>query len=306
MADQSRPRIAWVTGSAGFIGGHVARRLRDDGWTVTGLDRSTVRTSDHIVGALSVSTLEAALKVSGPPQFIFHGAGTSLVGDSMRDPDASLRDTVVTTETLLAFMLEHMPWARMVYPSSAAVYGGTTDVTPIHEDRPANPMSVYGTHKVAAEKACIAAAEEGLSVGIMRLFSVYGPGLRKQLPWDLGQKLIAGKGRVELFGTGLETRDFLHVSDVAALVALLAGAKFSAPLIVNGGTGIATRVNAFASLFANLLDIKCEIAFNGTARAGDPQHYQADIGRLQTLGFVPQITLDDGLADYAAWIKAAQ
>lgn len=302
MAAREQP-LAWVTGSSGFIGETVARYLGGQGWAVVGIDRIPALRTIHVAGDLSPATFSKAIEVAGPPALVFHGAGGSSVGESVRDPETSLRDTVTATQELLDFLLTRAPASKVVFPSSAAVYGAA-DAVPLAEDRPANPVSPYGHHKLAAEGLCIDAAKRGLRVAVVRLFSVYGPGLRKQLPWDLAQKLFAGASHIELSGTGAETRDFLHVEDVAALTAFLGSLRFDAPLIVNGGTGVATRVDDFAELLARSLGKRVTIAFNGQTRAGDPQHYRADTARLHALGFTPQIGLAAGLAGYAGWLTA--
>lgn len=302
MAARTQP-VAWVTGSSGFIGETVARYLGAQGWTVVGIDRIPALRTIHVAGELSPATFSKAIEIAGPPALVFHGAGGSSVGESVRDPAASLRDTVTATQVVLDFLLARAPASKVVFPSSAAVYGAA-GAAPLAEDRPANPVSPYGHHKLAAEGLCIDAAKRGLQVAVVRLFSVYGPGLRKQLPWDLAQKLFAGASQVELSGTGAETRDFLQIEDVAALTAFLAGQRFDAPLIVNGGTGVATRIDAFAALLMRSLGKRARITFNGETRAGDPQHYRADISRLRALGFTPQIGLAAGLARYARWLTA--
>lgn len=304
MAGREKP-VAWVTGSAGFIGRNVAGHLEDQGWSVVGIDRAAAPRSIHVAGELSPPPFTQALDALGPPALVFHAAGGSSVGESVRDPAASLRDTVTATEVLLDFLVRRAPSAKVVFPSSAAIYGAA-DAVPLAEDRPANPVSPYGHHKLAAEGLCAQAATHGLQVAIVRLFSVYGPGLRKQLPWDLALKLAAGTPHIELSGTGAETRDFLNVEDVAALTVFLAGARFATPLIVNGGTGVATRVDAFAALLAKALGKQTRVTFNGETRAGDPQHYQADVARLRGLGFTPRVDLATGIARYADWIMTQE
>lgn len=302
MAPSGR-RVAWVTGSAGFIGRNVAQHLRAQGWETLGIDRAAPGT--QVTGELSAATFAKALEVLGPPAAVFHGAGGSSVGESVRDPTASRRDTVTATEILLDFLLARAPAAKVIFPSSAAVYGAA-DAVALAEDRPANPVSPYGEHKLAAEGLCLSAARAGLRVAVVRLFSVYGPGLRKQLPWELALKIMSANPEIALFGTGAETRDFLAVEDVARLTAFLAGAPFEGALIVNGGTGVATTVDAFAKLLAGTLGKTPRITFNGQVRPGDPRHYQADITKLRALGFSPKVDLATGLGRYADWLRVQQ
>ncbi len=295
--------IAWVTGAAGFIAPHVMRRLSRGGWRVVGLDRApAIDVADKVVGEIAAATLDAAARLAGVPSLVFHAAGTGTVEDSTRDPAASRRDNVSTTEVVLDWLRLKAPKATFILCSSAAVYGNAGD-GPLPEDIVPTPISVYGRDKAAAEHAALSAAQEGRRVAILRLFSVYGPGLRKQLPWELGRKL-AGPAPVELFGTGAETRDFFEVSDVAELVAFLARLPFASPLIVNGGTGTATRIADFVAAFAAAAGSAAALSFNGAARADDPVHLYADRSRLDALGFTPRAgSLQAGVRAYVAWLK---
>jgi UDP-glucose 4-epimerase len=297
-------RVAWVAGAAGFIGPHVAARLERDGWRVIRIDRVQVPDASGVVGEIAPPVLDEAARRAGAPALVFHATGAGTVGASARDPAGSRRDTVASVETVVGWLRVHAPSALFILPSSAAVYGNA-GARPLSEDTPLAPISVYGHHKMDAERAALAAAEHGLRVAILRLFSVYGPGLRKQLPWELSRKLLANPARLELFGAGDETRDYFAVSDVAELVAFLARGTVSMPLVVNGGTGVPTHIAAFAAAFAKAWGAAPEIAFNGEARAEDPRHLYADTSRLTALGFAPQGQLQQGLRAYVAWLREA-
>ena len=147
----------------------------------------------------------------------------------------------------------------------------------------------------------------GLSCLVLRLFSVYGPGLRKQLLWDLCQRLAASPAIVELSGTGDELRDWTHVEDVLrAIEATFALAASDVP-IFNVGTGRATSVREVAQMVIDAFGtagIRSELRFNGKVRAGDPFSLVADPARLRTLGFEWRITPQQGIADYVQWFRA--
>ena len=129
------------------------------------------------------------------------------------DPFADFQRTVGSTAALLEYIRVDCPGAALVYPSSAAVYGHAVQL-PMQEDGPLRPVSPYGVHKKFAEDLirshCVMF---GLRASIVRLFSIYGEGFRKQLLWDACRKLLAGER--EFFGIGDETRDWLHVDDAS-------------------------------------------------------------------------------------------
>jgi UDP-glucose 4-epimerase len=295
--------LAWITGASGFIGGHVTQRFLEAGWSVIGIDRDPVEGGrfPHIATEVGRVSLQTAFDRLGPPQAVFHGAGNGSVGRSIADPAMCRRDTLDSTLRLLDFLIVKAPDCRIVFPSSAAIYGAASQ-TILSEDCLPNPVSPYGEHKLAAEEACLEAAKAGQPVAILRMFSVYGPGLRKQLPWELGRKLLSGD-KATLFGTGDEVRDFFCVTDAARLIFDLATTARPTPLIVNGGTGIGTTVASFAEIFGQALGHITRVKFNGEERNGDPKTYLADTTRLDALGFRATVNLRDGLAEYAQWLK---
>lgn len=165
-----------------------------------------------------------------------------------------------------------------------------------------NPVSPYGVHKLMAEQLCRSyAGNYDISIAVVRLFSVYGPGLRKQLLWDASKKITEGENG--FFGSGDETRDWLHISDVVTLLAL-AGEKASSDCpVVNGGTGEDTTVRAvLLELFA-AYGQNGSPKFSGANRVGDPVHYVADITRARAWGWNPRVAWRDGVCQYAKWFK---
>jgi UDP-glucose 4-epimerase len=138
----------------------------------------------------------------------------------------------------------------------------------------------------------------GLRTIVLRYFSIYGPGLRKQVIWDIVRRIRAGERRIELFGTGRETRDFLHVEDAVDLLHLVISRATEPHTIVNGGSVTATTVAEIAMIISGALSSDVSITFNGQERAGDPQHFQACTTKAASLGFRPRMSLREGLPQY--------
>jgi UDP-glucose 4-epimerase len=154
-----------------------------------------------------------------------------------------------------------------------------------------------------AEKLCESYSRQyGLSTAIVRLFSVYGAGLRKQLLWDACNRLARGETRFS--GTGAERRDWLNVEDAAELLLHAAERASAACPVANGGSGIAVPVRDVLQLVAHSLGRAEGLEFNGEGRRGDPAHYHADVTVARTWGWEPRIDWRAGVQAFADWFKA--
>lgn len=305
----------WITGAKGFIGRHVAQAFANAGWHALGIGHgswSEVEARSYglttwVESEITHGSLSALCEDTGRPDAIFHAAGGSSVGQSVAHPLRDFDRTVRTTAVLLDAVRCLAPDAMMILPSSAAVYG-MAGSGPISETDSLAPVSPYGVHKCMTEQLVTGARQFfGLRYAIVRYFSVYGPGLRKQLLWDLAQKLSTRPEEIVLSGTGDETRDFLHVQDAARFAVTLVDkvATLNA-LTVNGGSGSSVTVRHVAETLGHLLSPETRIRFNGTPRAGDPLHYQSDTRLMSSAGFRPAQGLDNGLVGYADWFMRAE
>lgn len=281
---------AIVTGASGFIGSAVVRALRASGHEVREVGTSTTSAplNAERIGALGVFDL------------LVHCAGGSSVSASVDDPQADFQKTVPPFTLLLEHIRKHTRGARVVLLSSAAVYGDAPD-RPTVETSAIAPVSPYGVHKRMCEDLCLSYGKlYGISSVVLRLFSVYGAGLRKQLLWDAAQKVR--RGDLAFAGTGDETRDWLHVDDAASLVVAAAPHASTSVPILNGAAGEGVTVRRVLELLLAELGSGSP-TFSGIARRGDPRHYCADIRAARALGWSPRVELARGIADYAAWFR---
>ena len=296
--------VAFVTGAAGFLGGAVAAAWVRAGWRVAGFDTTpgwSGGCAHWITGEVHRDALARAAAEIGAPEVMFHAAGGSSVGASVADPEGDFARTVLSVRETLAFLKAEAPGARLIYPSSAAVYGAASSDS-LPESASLRPISPYGRHKLQAETEI---ADAGLEAVILRFFSLYGPGLRKQLLWDLARRLATSPSQLELSGTGEERRDFLYLDDAVRLVGLAAGADSEGgPRVLNGGRGEAIRVRHAAETLARAFEVDAAIAFSGETRAGDPAALVADISEARALGFSPSVAFEDGAKRFARWFAA--
>ncbi len=300
-------KTALITGVAGFLGRYVARHFVKEGWRVVGLDDvppENVQLSSVAFHRMQLpSTALAELLHAAPPDVCVHCAGRASVGLSMSDPASDFRGNAALTFELLDALRQHAPQCRFVLLSSAAVYGNPATL-PVAEDHPIAPLSPYGYHKRQAELLC----EEfsriyGLPTASARIFSAYGPGLRRQVVWDVCEKVLT-TGRLTLHGTGGESRDFIHAADIARALFLIAGKAPCAGEVYNLASGRAVTIDELAAIVLAALGSRVEPVFNGTATPGDPLHWRADIAKLGALGFAPAISLEQGVRAVASWCAA--
>ncbi len=291
--------VVFVTGGAGFLGGAVAAAFVRAGWRVAGFDLTAGWAggcAHWITGEVHRDELAKAAAEVGTPEIVFHAAGGSSVGASLADPETDFARTVLSVRETLAFVSAHAPVARLIYPSSAAVYGAAA-AGPVEETEWLQPISPYGRHKLQAE---FDIARSGVNAVVLRFFSLYGPGLRKQLLWDLAGRLAAKPERLELSGSGEEVRDFLFIDDALRLVGIAAS---SPSAIFNGGRGEAVTVREAAGALARALGSDAQIGFSGETRLGDPQTLVADIGAARKQGFEAKVSLEEGVRRYARWFS---
>jgi UDP-glucose 4-epimerase len=281
--------VVVVTGAAGFIGSRVASVLADDGWDVVPAGRPL-----HEIPSPAFAQIFDEHDV----RLVIHSAGPASVQASVSDPRSDRAGSVDVTRELLA-LLEHFGEPpQLLVVSSAAVYG-EPQTLPVSETAVPTPISPYGRHRLEVEQLAL---RSRVPTAIARVFSAYGQGLRRQVLWDIARKAIAG-GPVELWGTGAESRDFVHVEDVGRALSVIARGSAFENDIYNVGSGEETTIAALAELLLAALRSGETAAFRGVEREGDPARWLADIHRLQALGWSPSVALPDGVARYAEWVQ---
>jgi UDP-glucose 4-epimerase len=302
----------WITGAKGFIGRYLARELADAGYVVNGIGHGALDDAEKqrlglqiwLNGEIDAANLNALAAGDGLPSKVFHLAGGSSVGLSIAQPFEDFSRTVASTARLLEWLRVSAPECRLIAASSAAVYGAEHE-GPISENAAPAPMSPYGQHKLMMEKLCESyAATFGIRGTVVRLFSVYGPHLRKQLLWDICSRLRQDQRALVLGGTGAEMRDWTDVRDVARLLAHIGEMpQQKAYLVINGGSGCGTSVADIASMLVKNWGSQTGLTYSGVSRAGDPASLVADDACLRQSPFDWRISVEQGLSNYVKWFK---
>jgi UDP-glucose 4-epimerase len=300
--------VILVTGAYGFVGRHVARAAAYNGAEVYGIGHgSWIRSEWEEWGLSDWHTADISLDnlvvYGGMPDIIIHCASGASVPFSIAHPAKDFQRSVNTSLSVLEYIRLQQPSAFLVMPSSAGVYGSVSK-QPIAVDEPLNPVSPYGLHKKFAEELARSYSKNYcLNIAIVRLFSVYGPGLRKQLLWDACNRMSTGN--FTFAGTGLETRDWIHVQDAANLLLLAAYQASSNIPIANGGSGEAPTVRQVLVILSEIICNNKLPQFTGQQRLGDPIHYCADIAEALSWGWSPCHHWIAGIAEYANWYQEA-
>ncbi|MHB1043966.1 MAG: NAD-dependent epimerase/dehydratase family protein [Eubacteriales bacterium] len=302
---------ALVTGGAGFIGSHIIDALVEAGAHVAALDDlSTGRAENVRPGVLlyRMSVRDEGLDgviASEKPDVVYHQAARVSVPASIRDPLADAGTNLLGTLNLIEACLRSGA-PKIVFASSAAVYGRPAYL-PLDEKHPALPLAPYGASKLAAEMYLdMYARARGLSYTVLRYANVYGP--RQDALGEGGvaavfaDKLRRGE-RPVIFGDGGQTRDFVHVRDVAA--ANMLAAERGGGQVFNVGTGAGVTVNALWEEFRRTagkipfykFNHHCPEPVYAPPRPGDIRHscLLPDKAR-QALGWQPKVALAEGLA----------
>lgn len=299
-------KTALVTGAAGFLGRYVAAHFAENGWRVVGLDDAEA--GDSFGPGVTFHRLRlpdsrlGEILASAAPDVCVHCAGAASVGGSLVDPGADFRGNAVLTFEMLEALRRHAPRCRFLLLSSAAVYGNPITL-PVSEGHAPGPLSPYGFHKLQSEMLCTEYSRFfDISTAVVRIFSAYGPGLRRQVIWDICERALT-IGTLALHGTGRESRDFIHAADIARGLLLLAESGAAMGDIYNLSSGREVTIEELARLL--LAELAPEVApvFDGAATPGNPLNWRADISKIAALGFAPEITLEDGVREVACWSR---
>lgn len=290
-----------IIGAKGFIGSHCAAYFsaNHEVWQCDiVVDYTTPNyllldaTNSNYEEIFATTTFDVCINCSG----------AASVPDSIKHPQRDFNLNTFTVFKQLDAIRTQSPQCKYVHISSAAVYGNPISL-PIKENHPLVPISPYGRHKKMGEEI----AEEfytqfGLNTSSLRVFSAYGPGLKKQLFWDLYHKQKT-TNNITLFGTGRESRDFIYITDlVQALACIIQKADFKGE-VINVANGEELSIEKVATIFYQLVNEKVKVNFGGEERKGDPINWVADITKLHQLGYQQKVSIEQGLLNYVKWLK---
>ena len=333
---QDRPLL--VTGAAGFIGFHVARRLMAEGHRVIGFDNLNDYYDPHLKearlkelqkhngfefvrGDLSDRDAMAKLFAQGQFHYVIHLAAQAGVRYSLINPEAYGQSNLIGFLNMLEMCRQHSI-AHLVYASSSSVYGANAKVPFAVDDGTDHPLSLYAATKKANEGMAHAYANMfGLKSTGLRFFSVYGPWGRPDMAmWLFTEAIMQGKP-LKLFNKGDMKRDFTYVDDIVEAITRLifipaepdphwsalnpnAATSFVPHRLYNIGNHTPVRVDHLVHLIEEAVGKKAIIE-HAPMQQGDVYETYADVSALtKATGFEPHTPIEKGVRAFVDWYKA--
>ena len=290
-----------IVGSKGFIGSHCVDffNKQNEVWECDVIADYNRR---NYIWIDSVDT--DFLEIFGNHKFdvCVNCSGAANVPFSLNKPYNDFKLNTLNVFKLLEAIRLHNTECKFLTMSSAAVYGNPVSL-PIYATHKASPVSPYGYHKVYAERIC----EEysrfwGVKTCCVRIFSAYGPRLKKQLFWDMYNKFCQDE-IIELWGTGKESRDFIYVSDlISAIDLVIRKCNFQGNMI-NLANGNQITIREVSDTFIKVMGSNKKVIFNGEERKGDPINWEADITEIKNWGYTQKVPLEEGIRKYIEWLN---
>ena len=328
------PKRIFVTGTAGFIGFHLAQRLLADGHSVTGYDGVTnyydvslkrarlALLAEHPNFTFVEAMLEDGARVKealagSRAQLVFHLAGQAGVRYSIDHPQSYVQSNLVGTSNVLEAARETPP-EHLIFASTSSVYGGNTKIPFAETDRADSPVSLYAATKKSGEAMVHSYSHLwGIAATSVRFFTVYGPWGRPDMALFKFVSAIQADKAIDIYGEGKMRRDFTYVDDLVDALVRLAGKppvkgqpvkgdslSAVAPYrVVNIAGGKPSELMAFVAAVESAMGKPAKRNML-PMQQGDVVATQSDTALLHELiGEVPETPIEVGVARFVEWYR---
>jgi UDP-glucose 4-epimerase len=284
-----------VTGANGLIGRAICEYFELHDFVFTAVSRSKNNYCYSRYLELDLTIPGSLDNVLDNNTIVFHCASSTDVRASVEDPYSDLQSNFL----LFFQVLESIKRCKssLVFMSSGSVYNDKF-VLPKNEDSNVCPSSPYSAGKLSAEYYCKVYVELfDLDIKIMRIFSIYGVGIKRFVIFDLISKLASKPSYLKIKGSGEEMRDFIHISDLVNACCFVA--EYGKPgEVYNVASGKSISIINLAILIKDLMNLgDIEIIKDSASFSGDNKALIADISKLEMLGFKNNKTFIGGLSE---------
>lgn len=287
-----------IIGSNGFIGKAIYNYFSGF-FNIHGVDivKSNQTSFTQINSISDLENLEGINTFN----FIINATGSADVRRSNEFPLNDFEKNTLNVYEILSIIKIKNPKSKFINISSGGVYGNKNSAV-IETDK-LNPVSTYGFNKKMAENICEHFYNQfKISSYSLRIFSAYGPGLKRQLFWDLYKKSL-NTNQIELYGDSTDYRDFIYIGDICEFIKIIIDKNISGYHVFNLSSGLLTTIESAVKCFYKILDKNIKYSFSGNSLQGYPKGIFADISKANKIGFVPKYTLEQGLKKTIEWIK---
>jgi len=295
-----------VTGGAGFIGRHCVKSLLEKNFQVTIFDNFSNSSEDMVSDLLNdganlvkgdITVQDEVSKVISGHDVVIHLAAKNSVEESIKFPEQTFATNVDGTKNILESCVKHNI-KNLIATSSAAVYGETQNL-PISENHKTSPSSPYGESKLKMEQLIQSFSKKhNLNSIIFRIFNVYGKGQSPEYAGVITKFLekISKNESLEIFGDGLQTRDFVSIYDVGDAINLsISNMGEKRGNVFNIASGKSISIIDLAKLIL-LISKKNPEIIHSPLKSKDIRFSQANIDLAKKeLGFFPKIELKQGI-----------
>lgn len=306
----------FITGIAGFIGFHLALKLKTLGFEVLGYDNFNAyydpllkkeralllkeQNIEIIEGDLvDFIRLEKSLSTF-KPHFVVHLAAQAGVRHSLKDPHTYIQSNIVGFTNILE-VLKNTPTIPLIYASSSSVYGANTKTPFSEEDPTEHPINLYGATKKANELLAYSYHHlYGMQTIGLRFFTVYGPWGRPDMAYYFFAKRILNNEPIPVYEGSKIQRDFTYIDDIVEGICLALNCKEPC-CVFNLGNHKPIYLNVFIETLEKALGKKAIIDYQPKA-LGDMSVTYADLTKSKRLlGYNPKIELFEGLSRFSQW-----
>jgi dTDP-glucose 4,6-dehydratase/UDP-glucose 4-epimerase len=290
-----------IIGSKGFIGNHLEKYFIKKSHEVFGCDIiDDINQNNYTKIDANISNYRTIFNVQYDICINCSGSANVSISfdDILNDFDLNSKNVILILDNIR----KYNPKCKFINISSAAVYGNPLAL-PISEKNELFPVSPYGYHKLIAENIL----DEYYNLWkvqtcSVRIFSAYGNGLKKQLFYDITKKILTEE-EIHLFGTGEETRDFIHIDDICfAFDCIIKNDDFKSSKI-NIANGEQITIKKVVEIINEIWKHTKRIIFDGIEKKGDPNNWCADISIIKSYGYKQSVKINDGIQGYINWIQ---